>query len=118
MAVGAFNRNVVGTASKRVITNQTLSAVGDVSDWVLCQGDIALQLTGSATAITGVVERSTRNPSDNPNPAPVSSGPITGNPSTGIAVVSYTEPGAAYWRFRLTAKTGAELNVSFATQGE
>lgn len=118
MAVGTFNKVVSKKATQKLVTNQLLTANGDVSDWVLCEGDIALQITGSATSVTAVVERSTRNPSGTPNPAPLSSDTITGNPSTGMNVASYYEPGAAYWRVRLTALSGSGVNVSFATTGE
>ncbi len=118
MAAQAMSKNVINPAPKRVITNQRLTAVGDVSDWVLCQGDIAIQVTGTATAVSFIVERSTRNPSDTPNPAPVATDPVTGNPSTGVNVLSYVEPGVAYWRVRITAMTGSNVDVSFATSGE
>lgn len=118
MAAGTLNKTVSKKATSKVVTNQTLTAFDDVSDWVLCQGDIAVQITGSATAVTAVVERSTRNPSNTPNAAPLSADNITGNPSTGIPVTSFYEPGAAWWRVRLTALTGGTVNVSFASSGE
>lgn len=118
MAAGTQTKIVTTRPTTKLVTNQSLTANGDVSDWVLCQGDIAIQITGTATAVTAVVERSTRNPSNTPNPAPLSADTITGNPTTGVNVASYYEPGAAYWRVRLTALTGAGVNVSFATTGE
>lgn len=118
MAAGTLNKVVTPKGVNKIVTNQNLTANGDVSSWVLCQGDIAVQVSGVATAATLVVERSTRNPSDTPNPAPLSADTITGNPSTGINVASYYEPGAAWWRVRVTALTGTSVDVSFATTGE
>lgn len=118
MAAGIANKTIFNDARQRKTINQNLTAVGDVSDWVLCQRDIAVQITGVATAVTAVVERSTVNPTQGGNPAPVATDPISGNASTGITVAQFYEPGSAWWRVRLTALTGASVDVGIATSGE
>jgi hypothetical protein len=103
-------------SNKRKTISQDVTAAGDVTDWQLFMKDIAIQVTGVATAVNLVVERSTRVPSSNANPAPVGD-PITGNPATGIPVGTFYEPGAAFWRVRVVSMTGASANISISGQG-
>lgn len=93
----------------------SFTAVG-ATDWVKLTGEIAVQITGAATAITAKVQRSTRDPDDTPNTANVGED-ITGNPSTGIDPVGFTEPGAAWWRVDVTALTGSPAEVSLSGGG-
>lgn len=95
-----------------IINNLTES--GDVTEWALVAGKLAVQITGTASAVTAVVERSTFDPGETANTVVVDNEPITGNPSTGIFPVVYEEPGAAWWRVRLTALTGGMVNVSIS----
>lgn len=78
-----------------------------------CSGEIALQVSGTATAVNGVLERSTRDPTSNPNWAPAGD-PITGNPSTGLPVKRYAEPTRAWYRFNILSMTGAGVTVVFS----
>jgi hypothetical protein len=103
--------------SERKTVRQSLTANGDVSTWVQCSGDIAIQLVGAATAVTAVVERSPVHPSEGAIAGPVSTTPLTGNPSTGMPVASFFEPGVAWWRVRLTALTGDALTVAVSAVG-
>lgn len=90
--------------------DQTLSGLGS-TDPVRLHGNVAVQVTGSATAIDAIVERSTRD-SANPNWAPAEDTHITGNPSTGIVVRGYAEPAAGYWRVRVVTLTGGDVTIS------
>jgi hypothetical protein len=115
----AATKLVFNESRSRKTINQVLTSGTDISDWVSCQKDIAIQVTGPATNVIAVVERSTIDPSNGTaNPAPISSDNITGNPSTGITVGQYYEPGSAWWRVRLTTLTGPSVNVSITTSGE
>lgn len=118
MAAGFANITIFDHAKRSKSFNQRLTAVNDVTDWVLCQKDIAVQLTGPSTVVTAVVERSTINPALGANPAPLDSTNLTGNPTTGINVNQFYEPGAAWWRVRVTALTGTAVDVALTTSGE
>lgn len=95
----------------------TLSAPG-VTDWVCLANNIAVQITGTATSITALVERSTKNPADAANAAPADA-PITGSPVAGIQPVPYLEPGVAWWRVNVTAVAGGDAVIALSgTAGE
>lgn len=79
-------------------------------------GQVAVQITGTATAITAAIERSVVDPGADGSTgawAPARA-PITGNPSTGIEVLAFYEPGVAWWRVRVTAMTGAAAAVALS----
>ena len=67
-------------------------------------GDVAVQLSGDGT-VTAIVERSTRVPTA-ANWAPADSEVLTGSLDTGIEAVLFREPARAWWRVRVTARTG------------
>lgn len=97
--------------------DHTLNAAG-VTDWVCLSSNVSVQITGVATAITAIVERSTRNPAEAANPAPADE-PITGNPFEGMVPSPYVEPGVAWWRVRVTDITGGEAVIALCgTAGE
>lgn len=94
-----------------------LSAPG-VTDWVCLANNIAVQITGTATSITALVERSTQNPAAAANPATVDA-PITGSPLAGIQPTPYLEPGVAWWRVNVTAVAGGDALIALSgTAGE
>jgi hypothetical protein len=96
-----------------VTIEETLTGNGSTTAQ-LFSSSIQIQITGSATSITGKLERSTRDPSlGSPNWATVAA--LSGNPSTGIITALYTETGVSWWRVTLTAITGAD--VTFALTG-
>lgn len=73
---------------------------------------VYIQISGSATAITAIVERSTKDPTrETANWAPASDTPITGNLSAGIAPLIFNEPSRGYWRVRITTLTGGNCTV-------
>lgn len=74
------------------------------------RGQIAIQLMGPATAVAGVIERST----DRVQWAPIDTSGLSGNPTTGINVAYVIEPAAAYYRWRNTSMTGASVAVSIS----
>lgn len=91
--------------------SQTLESAG-ASDPIRLKGPLSVQLTGTATAITARVERSTQNPTGTPNWAPAETETFSGNLAEGIAARAYEEPVAAYWRVNVTALTGGNVSVS------
>lgn len=98
---------------------QTLTTTG-ATDWLLMSSYIAVQLSGPATSVTFVVERSVTDPNGPTGAMPVNAddAPIQGNPSTGLAPVCFLEPSSAWWRVRVTAITGAQVTVAISgTEG-
>lgn len=76
---------------------------------------IVIQLSGTATSFTAIVERATNDPAGgSPNWAPADSSALSGNASTGIAPVRYDEPVRGWWRVRVTVLTGGNLTVYVA----
>lgn len=73
---------------------------------------VYIQISGSATAITAIVERSTKDPTrETANWAPAMAIPITGDLSAGIAPFIFNEPARGYWRVRITTLTGGTCTV-------
>lgn len=100
------NRN----PSVGVQMSENRTAIGK-TDPVKLSGEVAVQLTGVATAIAIQMNRSTVDPLlGTPNWAPV--GPqITGNPGVNIQVQGYFEPAAAWWCADLISITGASVDI-------
>lgn len=96
---------------------ETFVAVGQTDPLRYERSDegLIIQLSGTATAFTAIVERATKDPGDaNVNWAPADSVPLSGNVSTGIAPVRYDEPVRGWWRIRVTELTGGNLTVYIA----
>ena len=91
---------------------EVLSATGETTSWIGLTGQLAVQITGDATAVKLQVERSTRRPTRNgqPNTAPAGD-PIIGNPAAGIQTCAYMEPGIAWWRVRCVSIDGGAAVV-------
>lgn len=88
------------------------SAVG-TTEAIRVIGEIALQISGDATAITAVLERSTRDPGLGANWAPAGDA-ISGNPSTGLQVKRYAEPTRAWYRVNISSITGGSVVIVFS----
>lgn len=108
----------VGRSRVFLVGTQTLTSPTSATDALLFKGAVAIQITGPATAVTVVVERSTSDPASGANWAPADADAVTGNPSTGVPVQAYLEPAAAWWRVRLTAMTGASVTISLSGQSD
>lgn len=96
---------------------ETFSATGNTDPLRYERSDegIVIQLSGTATSFTAIVERATLDPgAGTPNWAPADSSPLSGNASTGIAPVRYDEPVRGWWRVRITALSGGNLTVYIA----
>lgn len=73
---------------------------------------VLVQLAGSATSITAIVERATKDPNTGtPNWAPASATPFSGNLSAGIPPRRFKEPTRGWWRVRITVLTGGNASV-------
>lgn len=81
---------------------QTVDAAGQVTDRQRFSGAIAVQIYGTATAISVQIERTVNGGNDW---SPVDT-PISGNPSTGMSVQGFSEPAVAGWRARVISITG------------
>lgn len=100
---------------KRLKAQETFDATGE-TDWIKFTDELSVQLTGDATAVTAVVERSTDDPTGDANPAPVGE-EITGDLTDGIAPLAYDEPGASWWRVKITALSGGDVEVTLLGTG-
>jgi hypothetical protein len=93
-------------------TFQSLSSVGS-SDYAYLQGLVTVQLSGDATSLTAVVERSSQDPAGaNVNWAPAEDSPFSGNLANGMSPRQYTEPATGYWRVRIASIAGGSCKVS------
>lgn len=73
---------------------------------------ILMQVSGTATACTVILERSTRDPlREVANWAPVEDVPVSGNLAVGIAPTAYIEPSRAWWRARISELTGGTATI-------
>lgn len=91
------------------------------TEWAKFQDTMVIvQLDGTATSVTAIVERTTLDPnrSDVFYYAPADDTPITGDPSSGISPSIYQEYGVAWWRVRLTAVAGGTCVASMSGRGQ
>ena len=77
---------------------------------------VIVALSGTATSVTAVVERSSRDPALGPGAAaaPADTAGITGNLATGVPGNRYEEAGVGWWRVRLTASSGGTVVASMS----
>lgn len=95
--------------------NQDFSAPGSSDPLRLRENDngVVFHLSGTATAFSAVVERSTRDPTrDTPNWAPAEDEPWTGDLTLGTAPRVFNEPIRGWWRLRVTAVSGGTLYLN------
>lgn len=96
------------------------------TDWHQFVGtDIVAALTGTATSITAVVQRSSVAPTQvatalqpaGPLISPADNVGFSGNLSAGIAPNIYTESGVGWWRISVTAISGGNCYASLSGLG-
>ena len=95
------------------------------TDWhMFVNTNIIAALSGTATSVTAVVERSAVNPALLVNgsaqgavTSPADAAGITGNLATGVAPNIYTESGVGWWRIRVTAISGGNCIASLSGLG-
>jgi hypothetical protein len=96
----------------RVELFQELGAPG-ATDGIRLQGDVVVQISGTATNIVAVVEHATRDPGGaQANWAPAETSGFTGDLSLGMSPRVYMEPATGFWRVNVTALTGGNCRVS------
>lgn len=109
-----------GGAVSRTAWSRFVSA--DSMEWTRFEGaQVILQLTGTASAASVVVERCARNPDLHPGqpaplPAQVDSTGLSGNPAVGATAI-YLETAAGWWRARVTAVSGGWVEVALSGAG-
>ena len=106
------------SSNRSVNCLQTFEEAG-VSDWVPLSGKIAIQITGSATSVSYMVERSVSDPQSDmgANPAPVEDTDSKGDPSSGMSPTGYFEPSTAWWRVRIISTDGPILVAMSGAKG-
>jgi hypothetical protein len=90
------------------------AASGVGSPIEVSKGDVTLQVSGTATAISVRLQRSTLYPGadgSQGNWAPVDDA-LTGDLTAGINAVVYVESDHAWWRILVTTVTGGSLTTS------
>ena len=91
---------------------QLMSATG-TTDAIRVQGRVTVQLSGTATAIVAIAERSSRDPGGaEANWAPAEDDTFSGDLSAGISARAYEDPAVGFWRVRITTLTGGTCKVS------
>jgi hypothetical protein len=96
--------------ARPVNAKESFEATGDTG-WVKFQGPICVQLTGTSTNVVAQVQRSTEDPEDTANPAPVA-GSISGDLTAGVSPVIYNEVAAAWWRVVIDTLDDGAVDVS------
>lgn len=105
--------NVRNKDDERTEFFEVLEAVGTTSPPIRFQGNVTVQISGSATNVTAIVERSSRGPNTGEeNWAPAENTPFSGDLSAGIAPREYVEPAIGWWRVRVPTLTGGNISVS------
>ena len=105
--------NIKDKNDERTEFFEILEAVGTTSPAIRLQGTVTVQLSGTATEISAVVERSSRSPGGGEeNWAPAEDEAFAGNLSAGIAPREYAEPAVGWWRVRVPTLTGGDVKIS------
>lgn len=92
---------------------EQLDGAGTTAPAIRLQGTVTVQVSGTATDLVAVVERSSRNPgSGDENWAPVEEEPFAGDLSAGMSPREYAEPAIGWWRVRVPTLTGGHIKVS------
>lgn len=100
------------TRDNRVELFQDFAAAGQTQAMRL-QGDVVVQISGSATVIDAIVEHATRDPATpQANWAPADTSNFSGDLSIGMAPRVYLEPASGFWRVRIITLTGGNCKVS------
>lgn len=101
---------VISTSSGEARVSQDLFSAAGATDAIRVSGGVIVQATGTGTAVSLVVERSTIDPNTSnstPNWARVEDSALSGNPATGMTASQYVEPAIAWWRVRVVSVTGS-----------
>jgi hypothetical protein len=106
-------RAIVSNQTSEInLVHETFTAVGATSDSKFSECDICVQVTGTASSVTLVVERNLFDPGYSPGTwAPVESETFTGT-ANALAPRLYEEPATAYWRVRVGAIAGGNAVVT------
>mgnify|MGYP000039955376 FL=1 len=102
----------VATTDEFLHAIQTFTGTGS-TDPVRLARDIVVQLSGTATAVDAVLERSFADPTAANSWAPAEDEHFTGDLSAAlVAARGYFEPIQAYYRVRVISLTGGNCTVS------
>jgi hypothetical protein len=110
--ISTFDHDGGKSRDNRVELYELMEGVGSTAS-VRLQGAIVVQLSGTATNIVAITERSSRDPNTNEvNWAPAETTGWSGNLSSGLAPRPYHDPATGFWRVRITTLTGGSCKVS------
>ncbi len=113
-----FQAGVTSASGNKQITTTWGAATGVfATDWqrfVAC--DIVAQVSGTATSVVAVIERSATNPDTDEDytVAPADLTGLTGDLTTGVPPNIYTEPGVGWWRVNVTTNSGGSCTASLS----
>lgn len=111
-AIEPIERGPEAAAGAYIHASQTFAAPGS-TDPVRLSHDIVVQISGTATAVDAVVERSFADPLFAANSfAPAEDEHFSGDLTVGIAARQFFEPIQAYYRVRVIAVSGGTAIVS------
>ncbi|MFC3693432.1 hypothetical protein [Chenggangzhangella methanolivorans] len=96
--------------------SRSLTAAGDATEGLPLSGHLAVAISGAATAVELVVERSAVDPAGSPRWAKAGDSVVL-NPSAAPTVRAYLEPGAAWWRVRVISIAGGAVVVDLTGTG-
>lgn len=92
---------------------EVVSVAGVSSQSVRLQGAITVQVSGTASNVKAVVERSSGDPgSPKENWAPAEDRPFEGDLSQGMAPREYAEPSIGWWRVRVPTLSDGSVQIS------
>lgn len=114
MAGGTIEYTDLGEKGSFLEYTEDFSATGQTDACRFERGSdgVLVQIAGTATSVTAIVERATKDPGvGTPNWAPASDQPISGNLATGVAPKRFIEPTRGWWRVRITGLTGGTASV-------
>lgn len=94
---------------------EELSEAGVTSPAIRFVGDVTVQLSGTATNIEAIVERSSQDPNGaSANWAPAEDEPFSGNLANGISPRPYVEPAVGWWRVRVPTLDGGYVRINMS----
>lgn len=106
-------RNSTGV---RTISQINMLDEAGSTDWIALSGQLAVQITGAASNLVYVVERSATDPNGDlgAHPAPADAAPLKGDPTLGMSPQGYFEPGTAWWRVNVSSFDGGPILVAIS----
>lgn len=114
VAVSTVRRPVAAADVQAV--SFTVTAANDTTDWAYFTGDVMLQVSGAASAISATMRRSVLDPTAQGAQPDIVTDPtapeITGAASAADITVLYSGVGGAWWSVKVNSITGGNAVLS------